>query len=106
MKLIKRPVLNAKLSILEDIKSQINSLEEKARTGFFGVPKTETVLSEAAFRYSNAQIENKVLYIDAETISTPKGVEFRRLVEESTDIEFFVEMKDDKLITIYAIDII
>lgn len=106
MKLLKRPVLNAKLSILEKIKDQINALDEKARLGFFGLPGSEKMLSDASFRYYNSQIENKVLYIDIETISTPKGVEFRRLLDTDADIEFFIELEKDELITIYALDII
>jgi hypothetical protein len=105
MRLFKRPILNAKLSIIEDIRDQINSLEEKDKLGIFGIPE-KISLSEAAFRYSNAIVEKKILYVDIETISTPKGVEFRRLLETEADIEFFAEVLDDKLITIYSIDII
>jgi hypothetical protein len=97
MKLLKRPILNTAptknnrrytAEVLEVIKNQINENSSK-NLGTLGYPEGMDVsLSNVAFKYSNAVIEKDVLYVDIETIHTPKGIELRKILEVDNDIRF------------------
>ena len=96
MKLLKQLILNTNrtknnrlypIEVLETIKAQINA--GGSNLGTIGYPEDlEVSLSNAAFTYSNAVIENESLYADIETIHTPKGIELRKLIEVASDIRF------------------
>lgn len=98
MKLLKREILNSEPTknnrrytpeVLEIIKDQINSRERDKNLGTMGYPAgLETPLCDVAFRYSNAVIENNVLYADIETIHTPEGIKLRQMIESGIDVRF------------------
>jgi hypothetical protein len=98
MKLLKQPILNTKktkndtvyhIEVLEIIRNQINSKGDSLKLGTIGFPDGLTVsLSEGAFKYSNAVIENEVLYVDIETIHTPEGVKLRNTIDRDLQICF------------------
>lgn len=74
--------------VLDIIRDQINSNPE-TNFGTIGYTTDLTVpLCDAAFRYSNAVVENNSLYADIETLSTPKGIDLLRMVESEMDIRF------------------
>lgn len=68
------------------IRDQINQSEKNL--GQFDFPDTTNAidLAKAAFLYRNAVVEKGILYVDIETIHTPDGIVFRRLVESGTRI--------------------
>jgi hypothetical protein len=98
MKLTKVMILNTEatknnrrypLPVLEKIRDQINSRDASRNLGTIGFPEGLTIsLQDAAFRYSNAVIEKEALYVDIETIHTPKGVDLRRMLEDEIDLRF------------------
>jgi hypothetical protein len=98
MKLLKQVILNTRatrnnrrypIEVLESIKDQINKKDKSLNIGTIGYPTDLIVsLSDSAFRYSNAVIENEILYIDIETVHTPKGVELRNMIDNKEDIRF------------------
>ena len=98
MKLLKQVILNTRVTknnrrypveVLESIKDQINKRDKDLNIGTIGYPTDLIVsLSDSAFRYSNAVIENEILYADIETIHTPKGVELRNMIDNEEDIRF------------------
>lgn len=70
------------------IREQINRAESD-NLGLIGYPDTNCVsLSKSAFRYSNALVENGILYVDIETIHTPEGILFRRLLDSEVPMKF------------------
>lgn len=70
------------------IREQINRAESD-NLGLLGYPDTNSVsLSKSAFRYSNALVENGILYVDIETIHTPEGILFRRLLDSEVPMKF------------------
>ena len=77
------------IEVLEIIRDQINSRKRDQNLGTIGFPKDlEIAFSDAAFRYYNAVVRNEVLYVDIETIHTPLGIEFRKLIEVDNDLRF------------------
>ena len=77
------------IEVLEIIRDQINSRKHEQNLGTIGFPQDlEIKVSDAAFRYSNAVIREQVLYVDIETIHTPTGIEFRRMIEVDHDLRF------------------
>lgn len=98
MKLLKREILNSEPTknnrrytpeVLEIIKDQINSRDADRNLGTIGYSEgLDVALSDVAFKYSNAVIENNILYADIETIHTPQGVKLRQMIETGSDIRF------------------
>ena len=98
MKLLKQAILNASVTknnrrypieVLESIKDQINKRDKDLNIGTIGFPTDLIVaLSDSAFRYLNAIIENEILYVDIETIHTPNGVKLRNMIDNEEDIRF------------------
>lgn len=98
MKLLKQVILNTRVTknnrrypieVLESIKDQINKRNKDLNIGTIGYPTDLIVsLSDSAFRYSNAIIENEILCVDIETVHTPKGVELRNMIDNEEDIRF------------------
>ena len=70
------------------IREQINR-SESDNLGLIGYTDTNSVpLSKSAFRYSNALVENGILYVDIETIHTPEGIVFRKLLDSEVPMKF------------------
>ncbi len=68
--------------VLESIKAQINSKPKSMNIGTLGYGESfDTNMREAAFTYSNAAIENGVLYADIEILETMMGDEVKRILE-------------------------
>ena len=70
---------------LESIKDQINSRDKSMNIGQLGYPEGFDInLRNAAFTYSNAIVENGILYADIEILKTMMGDEVKRLLELGT----------------------
>ena len=76
--------------VLESIKNQINSNPKEMNIGTIGDRDTAHVnLRDASFTYSNAVVENGVLYADVEILKTMMGDELKRILEIApTEIVF------------------
>jgi len=67
---------------LEAIKKQINSSEKSRNLGALEYPEDLSVsMSDVAFTYSNAIIENGSLCVDIEILSTPMGEKLKESLE-------------------------
>jgi hypothetical protein len=97
MRLIKIPIINNfSPEILESIKEEINSRPKTKNLGVFGTLKKNSKILDFSFRYSNPIIEEKNLYLDIETIHTPEGVEFRKMIEMEKNLDFFISLNFSK----------
>lgn len=98
MKRLKEPILNTEvtknnrrypLPILKKIRDQINSREDFGNLGTIGYPEgLEIPLSEVAFRYKNAVVEDEVLYVDIETVGTPRGIRLEEEITGGAEVRF------------------
>ena len=79
------PNLNGRmypLHVLESIRDQINSNEPHRNIGTMGYSEGLDVnLTDAAFTYANARIIDEALYVDIESLKTPKGDTFKHSIE-------------------------
>lgn len=80
-----RPTLNGRmypLKVLEQIRDQINSNDPSINIGTLGYPEgLDISLTDAAFTYTNAVIENDCLYVDIQILSTPDGEKIKHQIE-------------------------
>jgi len=68
--------------VLMSIRDQINNRDKSRNVGQIGYPEgMETNLRRVAFTYSNAVVEDDVLYADIEILETEMGDEIKRLLE-------------------------
>ena len=76
------------VDLLTSIRDQINQSEKNL--GMIDFPESDAVieLSKAAFTYKNAVLEKGILYVDIETIHTPCGITFRRLLDSDVEIAY------------------
>ena len=74
--------------LLMAIRDQINQSEKNLGQIDFPNTNTPIELSKAAFLYRNAVVEKGILYVDIETIHTPSGITFRRLLESDIEIVY------------------
>jgi hypothetical protein len=108
MKLIKQLILNRELikdyqyslSLLEKIRDQINQDPRKNIGLTSPFEKLEITTSDMVFKYSNAVVENGSLYVDIETVHTPKGVDLRRAIETNKPLQFRFDKRSGQIIVL------
>jgi hypothetical protein len=95
---LKEPILNTEatknnrrypLPVIEKIRDQINAREDSGNLGTIGYPEgLEIPLAEVAFKYKNAVVEDEVLYVDIETVGTPRGIRLAEEISAGADVRF------------------